>query len=263
MTMDRNATPGIRTRYKVLYLAGALALTVLLCVHVGVVFAMRADPGGAHDNLIFLSGLCAAAGILVLAAQALLMMKRIIPILGRDAARADELAAELERLTVLDPLTRAYNRAKFEEVATRELGHVRRYGPDLSGIIFDVDGLREINHIHGDRAGDRVLADLAHGLDAQLRSNDFLFRWHGGKFIVLCPHTDIDKAAVVAEKIHVFAGHKLFGGKIRLSISLGVAQAEEDDTAESFRQRLQSGLTAAKNGGRNQVAVYRPLIPAR
>ncbi|WFS62538.1 GGDEF domain-containing protein [Pseudodesulfovibrio thermohalotolerans] len=263
MIKDRIATPGLRTRYKVLYIASVLAMAALLCVFAGIVLTLRTEPEQSHEGLLALSHLCMAAGILVLGGQALLILKQVVPLLGRDAARADELARELERRTVLDPLTRAYNRAKFEDVATRELDHVRRYGPALSGIMLDVDGLRDINRAHGDRAGDRVLADLARGLDAQLRSNDFLFRWHGGKFIVLCPHTDIDKAAVVAEKMRILAGHKLFGGKIRMSLSLGVALAEADDTAESFRQRLQSGLTSAKNGGRNQVAVFRPPTPKR
>jgi diguanylate cyclase (GGDEF)-like protein len=128
--------------------------------------------------------------------------------------------------------------------------------------MLDLDGFRAINQAHGYSAGDRLLANLAHFLDDKLRSNDFLFRWHGGKFIILCPHTDIDRAAIVAEKLRMLVGHKIFGGKIRVFLSLGVTQAEEEDTMESFLQRLQSGLAASKNGGRNQVSVVRaPLLP--
>jgi diguanylate cyclase (GGDEF)-like protein len=252
MTMDR-APHRPKARYKALYAASILALAALLCVCFGMVYTLRLDPEGNHARLMQLAYLCMVAGFFILAAQGLLVYKKVMARMDRDAVRADELAEQLERLAVLDSLTQAYNRGKFEEVIARELGNVRRYG---------LDGFRAINQAHGYSAGDRLLANLAHYLDDKLRTNDFLFRWHGGKFIILCPHTDIDRAAIVAEKLRMLVGHKIFGGKIRVFLSLGVAQAEEDDTAEAFLQRLQSGLAASKNGGRNQVTVVRaPLFP--
>ncbi|XXJ21358.1 GGDEF domain-containing protein [Desulfovibrio caledoniensis] len=260
--MDRTAPHRLKARYKALYAASILALAALLCVCFGVVYTLRLNPDGDHTRLLQLAYLCMVAGFFVLAAQGLLVYKKVLPGMGRDATRADELAEQLERLTVLDSLTQAYNRDKFEEIMTRELGNVRRYGLDLSGIMLDLDGFRAINQAHGYSTGDRLLSNLAHFLSAQLRTNDFLFRWHGGKFIILCPHTDIDRAAIVAEKLRMLVGHKIFGGKIRVFLSLGVAQAGEDDTQDSFLQRLQSGLAASKNGGRNQVTVVRaPLLP--
>jgi diguanylate cyclase (GGDEF)-like protein len=260
--MDRTAPHRLKARYKALYAASILALGALLCVCFGMVYTLRLDPGGDHTRLMQLAYLCMVAGFFVLAAQGLLVCKKVLSGMGRDAARADELAEQLERLTVLDSLTQAYNRGKFEEIMIQELCNVRRYGLDLSGIMLDLDGFRTINQAHGYSAGDRLLSNLAHFLSDQLRTNDFLFRWHGGKFIILCPHTDIDRAAIVAEKLRMLVGHKIFGGKIRVFLSLGVAQAGEDDTLDSFLQRLQSGLAASKNGGRNQVTVVRaPILP--
>lgn len=259
--MDRTAPHRLKARYKALYAASILALAVLLCVCFGMVYTLRLDPAGDHARLMQLAYLCMVAGFFVLGAQGLLVYKKVMSCMGRDAIRADEMAERLEQLTALDSLTQAYNRGKFEEIMVQELGNVRRYGLDLSGIMLDLDGFRAINQAHGYSAGDRLLANLAHFLDDRLRTNDFLFRWHGGKFIILCPHTDIDRAAIVAEKLRMHVGHKIFGGKIRVFLSLGVTQAEEEDTMESFLQRLQSGLAASKNGGRNQVTVVRaPLL---
>ncbi|WP_319583011.1 GGDEF domain-containing protein [uncultured Pseudodesulfovibrio sp.] len=262
MTMDRTAPNTPKARYKALYAASILALAALLCVCFGMVYTLRLHPEGDHSRLMQLAYLCMVAGFFVLAAQGLLVYKKILTRMGMNAARADELAEQLERLTVMDALTQAYNRGKFEEVVTHELSNVRRYGLDLSGIMLDLDGFRAINQAHGYSAGDRLLANLAHYLNDKLRTNDFLFRWHGGKFIILCPHTDVDRAAIVAEKLRTLVGHKIFGGKIRVFLSLGVAQAGEEDTMESFLQRLQAGLAAAKNCGRNQVSVVRAqLLP--
>jgi diguanylate cyclase (GGDEF)-like protein len=258
--MDRSAPHRPKARYKALYTASILALAALLCACFAVVYTLRLNPSGDHARLMQLAYLCMVGGFLVLAAQGLLVFKKILAPMDCDAVRADELAEQMERLTALDSLTQAYNRGKFEEIMDREMGNVRRYGLDLSGIMLDLDGFRDINQAHGYSAGDRLLANLVHFLNDKLRANDFLFRWHGGKFIILCPHTDIDRAAIVAEKLRMLVGHKLFGGKIRLSLSLGVAQAEEEDTRESFLQRLQSGLTAAKNSGRDQVTVVRDTL---
>ena len=62
---------------------------------------------------------------------------------------------------------------------------------------------------------------------------------------------------MVAEKLRQIVGHKLFGGKIRMTLSLGVVQGEEDDTMETFLHRIQSALTGAKNQGKNRVVVSR------
>lgn len=257
MPKDKPAAHRHKLRYKVLYVLSVLALAVLLCVNFGAIYTLILDPGGNHARLMQLAYLCMVVGLLVLAGQTLLVLKRIVAEIGRDAAEAGELADRLEQLTVIDTLTRAYNRGKFEEVVSRELGNVRRYGLEFSGVMLDVDGFKAINEAHGYSAGDRLLANLAHHLNTQLRSNDLLFRWRGGKFVILAPHTDVDKCAIMAEKIRQAVGHKLFGGKIRMTLSLGVTQALTDDTPETFQQRLQAGLASAKNAGRDRVAVNR------
>jgi diguanylate cyclase (GGDEF)-like protein len=169
----------------------------------------------------------------------------------------ERMRGEIDKLSVYDELTKVYNRYKFESVAERELDNVRRYDIPLSAIMFDIDDFKRINEGHGYRTGDMLLANLARYVSARLRKTDYVFRWRGGKFIILAPHTDIDKAAMVAEKLRQIVGHKLFGGKIRMTLSLGVVQGRADDTMETFLHRLQSALTGAKNQGRNRVVVGR------
>ena len=60
---------------------------------------------------------------------------------------------------------------------------------------------------------------------------------------------------MLAEKLRQMIGHKLFGGKIRMTLSLGVVQATQEDTLETFLQRIQSALTAAKSKGKNRVVL--------
>lgn len=257
MADDKRSVSALKARYKLFYILSVVALAVLLCVNFGVIYTLIVTPPEDPSSIMKLVYLIMVAGFFVLAAQALLVFTRFISLIGREAEAMEDLSDKLEQLSVHDNLTRVYNRYKFEQVISRELDNVRRYGIPLSGIMFDIDDFKAINEANGYQAGDKLLASLAQYVDGKLRNTDYVFRWRGGKFIILAPHTDLDRAAIVAEKLRQIVGHKLFGGKIRMTLSLGVVQGKEDDTMETFLQRIQSALTGAKTQGKNRVVVGR------
>ncbi|MDD3311297.1 GGDEF domain-containing protein [Pseudodesulfovibrio sp.] len=247
----------LRTKYKLFYVLSLAALAALFCANFGVIYTLLITPPEEPGAMMKFVYLLMVAGFFILAAQALLVFTRFVAMLGREDATMEEMNQQLDKLTILDDLTKVYNRHKFEAVAERELENVRRYHSTLSGIMFDIDDFKALNEAHGYRTGDRLLASLAQFVSAKLRSTDYVFRWRGGKFIILAPHTDLDKAAIVAEKLRRIVGHKLFGGKIRMTLSLGVVQGREDDSTETFVHRIQSALTGAKAQGKNRVMVSR------
>lgn len=257
MDKDNRPTHQLKTRYKVFYILSVVAMAVLLCANFSVIYTLIVSPPDEPKMMMKFVYLIMVAGFLILAAQAVLVFTRFVALLGRDAREAEQLNKQLEQLSVYDNLTKVYNREKLESVGSRELENVRRYSTPLSGIIFDIDDFKKINETNGYRTGDKLLANLAQFVSGKLRSTDYVFRWRGGKFIILAPHTGIDKAAIVAEKLRQIVGHKIFGGKIRMTVSLGVTQGREDDTLDSFLLRLQSGLAGAKNQGKNRVVVTR------
>lgn len=257
MKKDNRPIAQLKARYKLFYIFSLIALAVLLCLNFGVIYTLIITPPENPEGMMQLVYLVMVAGFLILAAQGLLVFTRLIALVGRDTAALEDMNEQLERLTVFDDLTKVYNRHKFESVADRELENVRRYESKLSGIMFDIDDFKTLNDVHGYRTGDKLLANLAQFVNTKLRNTDYVFRWRGGKFIILAPHTPIDKAAIVSEKLRRIVGNKLFGGKINLTVSLGVAQAVSGDTMESFLHRLQAALTGAKSKGKNCVVVSR------
>ncbi|WP_319469448.1 GGDEF domain-containing protein [uncultured Pseudodesulfovibrio sp.] len=257
MTSDNRPMQALKTRYKLFYILSVVALAVLFCANFGVIYTLILTPPEDPGLTMKFVYLIMVGGFIVIAAQSLLVFTRFISMLGRERKAMEEMNRQLDELSVYDDLTKVFNRYKFESVITRELENVRRYSSPLSGIMFDIDGFKAVNETHGYRTGDRLLTNLAGFIDSKLRSTDYVFRWRGGKFIILAPHTDIDKAAMVAEKLRKIVGHKLFGGKIRITLSLGVIQAVGDDSMETFLHRIQSALTAAKNKGRDCVIVTR------
>lgn len=257
MKNDTRPIYQLKTKYKLFYALSVIALAVLLCANFGVIYTLMVTPPTDPEGIMKFVYLLMVAGFFILAAQGLLVFTRFIAILGRDTAAMQEMNDQLDKLTILDDLTKVYNRYKFESVASRELENVRRYHSTLSGIMFDIDDFKTLNETHGYRTGDKLLANLAQFVSNKLRNTDYVFRWRGGKFIILAPHTDLDKAAIVAEKLRQIVGHKLFGGKIRMTLSLGVIQGRDDDSMETFLHRIQSALTGAKTQGKNRVVVSR------
>ncbi|QJB56216.1 GGDEF domain-containing protein [Pseudodesulfovibrio sp. zrk46] len=247
----------LKLRYKLFYVLSVVALGVLLCANFSIIYTLVVTPPEDPASVMKSVYIVMVVGFFILAAQALLIFTRFIPMLGKEAAALEEMNEQIEQLSVYDDLTKVYNRHKFEDVVRRELENVRRYSHPLSGIMFDIDDFKVINEANGYRAGDKLLASLAQFVSGKLRNSDYVFRWRGGKFIILAPHTDIEKAAIVAEKLRQIVGHKLFGGKIRMTLSLGVIQGAEDDSMETFLHRIQSALTGAKSQGKNCVVVSR------
>ena len=257
MTNDKRPAHKLKLRYKLFYILSVIALAVLFCASFSVIYTLIVSPPEDPKLMMKSVYIIMVSGFIILAAQALLVFTRFIPMLNKEADALEEMNEQIDQLSVYDELTKVYNRYKFEAVASRELENVRRYSQPMSGIMFDIDDFKAINEANGYRTGDKLLANLAQFVNSKLRNTDYVFRWRGGKFIILAPHTDIDKAAIVAEKLRQIVGHKLFGGKIRMTLSLGVIQGSEEDSMETFLHRIQSALTGAKSKGKNCVVVTR------
>ena len=126
------------------------------------------------------SGLSAALTLAALAAS-------IAGTLAFLLLHKDRADAEARRLATIDPLTSAYNRTTFHEIAERELSRARRQGQPLSIVMFDIDHFRAINEKHGHRLGDEVLRKFADLVRTALRKEDMLVRFGGEEFLVMLP----------------------------------------------------------------------------
>jgi GGDEF domain-containing protein len=65
-------------------------------------------------------------------------------------------------------------------------------------VLFDFDGFKQVNNLHGHAIGDEVLRHIAVLMGAQLRSTDFAARL-GGEAVL--PDSTPERAARVAERI--------------------------------------------------------------
>ena len=168
----------------------------------------------------------------------------------------------LKRQAVIDNLTGLVSRSFMHNRLRGELAHARRQGERLSLLFADIDHFKQVNDRHGHASGDRVLKEVARTLRALFRESDTVARYGGDEFVVLLPQTDRSRAGMLAERARVaLESHEWAlpgsNGPLHATISLGVATFPEDGAdAESLLQHADASLYAAKNAGRNTVAVY-------
>ena len=89
--------------------------------------------------------------------------------------------------SLTDPLTSLPNTRSMFMYLTRELARAGRMGTDLSLIVMDLDGFKEINDTYGHHVGDHALRDVGHALQTVIRPYDICVRYAGDEFIVVLP----------------------------------------------------------------------------
>jgi len=160
---------------------------------------------------------------------------------------------ELIKLSVTDSLTGIYNRLKFNEELQKELNINRRYGTDFSLILFDFDDFKMVNDKYGHLMGDKLLTDAAGLVKKSVRVCDTFARWGGDEFAILLPHTGLNKAVELAERLKKIISEHNFDQIGKIMCSFGVTSYREGDNIETIMQRVDKLLYAAKQRGKNCI----------
>ncbi len=164
-----------------------------------------------------------------------------------------KINADLRALSETDKLTGIYNRLKLDDVLEEEIGKAEISKKPLSVIMIDIDDFKLINDRYGHLVGDSVLTQAAYVLKKDLDVDQVIGRWGGEEFLIICPHTDIERATDLAFTLRKMIESIPFDGKIRFTISLGISSWIKGDTIETLIKKADQALYSAKNRGKNQA----------
>lgn len=174
----------------------------------------------------------------------------------RAAQRTASQTRELQARSRIDELTGLPNRRQLDEHLEILSATTRRQHSTFSLLLIDVDRTRRINDQHGYPAGDAVLVGISRRIGAALRTDDVAGRWHGDEFVVALPHTDLDGAWVLAERIRASVCDEPIplgeDADVLVTVSIGCAEGTGADL-EGHLRRAQAAVDEAQEAGRNKV----------
>jgi diguanylate cyclase len=181
-----------------------------------------------------------------------------------DASREDMAALqqdldEVRRESMLDPLTKIFNRKSFDDGLDHAIRKCAESGEPLALIFLDIDHFKRFNDTYGHQTGDQVIRLVAMTLKSSIKGADIPARYGGEEFAAILPNTDLAGAITVSESIRKSIQAKELlkrstNEKLgRVTASFGVASWESGDTAATLIERADRCLYAAKRGGRNRV----------
>ncbi len=169
---------------------------------------------------------------------------------------------QLQKMATTDALTGLLNRQALTTLFHQLALVSKRTGKPMSGILFDIDHFKHVNDTLGHLAGDAVIRQVAELAQTVVRESDVVTRWGGEEYLVLLNDCKLPQALMIAEKLRLrVAAHNfaLPSGPMTVTISLGVAQHDENETETSFFTRADVALYGAKKAGRNQT-VAAPML---
>ena len=168
-----------------------------------------------------------------------------------------------------DPLTGLVNRRQLELLLDETINRSTTTGQPASLLVVDVDEFKAFTDTHGHVAGDSALRYVASCIKSNIKGKDTAGRYAGDEFAVILPDTSVEHAVSLAERVRhlVNARHlvkKATGESMgHISVSIGVAECAEGDTADSFLHRADKYMYAAKKAGRNRVESSEPEEPVQ
>jgi diguanylate cyclase (GGDEF)-like protein len=195
-----------------------------------------------------------------------LELERALNEVRRKNAQLEESLKLVEELAATDALTGLCNRRHFNRVLDQLFAESDRMDTDLSCVMIDLDGYKQLNDTRGHAVGDQILSAAGKIISANMRRMDIAARYGGDEFVLLFPHASSQEAANVTQRIRDEFGQ---GSAILLrrnepvTMSAGIASRKSDypNSAEQLLAHADKALYDAKGGGRNRIAIHKPAAP--
>jgi diguanylate cyclase (GGDEF)-like protein/PAS domain S-box-containing protein len=174
-----------------------------------------------------------------------------------DITERKELEARLTSAAERDPLTNAFNRRKFFQVAASAIDQVPKIGAQFAVAVIDIDHFKSINDELGHGEGDVMLCSIVDTLRSHEDAGVIVARAGGEEFFAFFCAENAQRAEQILEQMRadialycqVTTGIGAAG-----TISIGLADFDpQHETVDQALRRADLALYRAKRGGRNRL----------
>ena len=181
--------------------------------------------------------------------------------LGEVQLKATQLEASLQRveeMAATDPLTGLYNRRHFSKVLDQLFAEAQRHDKELSCVMIDLDGYKQLNDSYGHQVGDQLLVTAGKVICASMRRMDVAARYGGDEFVLLLPQAGPAEAQTVAERIReefrsASAGLLRRPLGVTMSVGIGSLSVSHSASADQLVALADTALYCAKDCGRDRI----------
>lgn len=175
-----------------------------------------------------------------------------------DITERKELEARLTAAAERDPLTDAYNRRKFFQVATSAAEQVPDGGDDRFAVaVIDVDHFKSINDELGHGEGDLTLCSIVDTLRAHEAEGVLIARAGGEEFFAFFSGENTSRAGEILERMRSdIARYCQVSTRVGPAGTISVGLADFDprqETVDHALRRADLALYRAKRDGRNRI----------
>ena len=175
------------------------------------------------------------------------------------ALRSRRIFQDIAERADTDGLTGLPNRRYFDERLAATLTWAGEHGATVCVALLDIDHFGLVNKAHGWPTGDRALRAVAARLKGSTRADDWVARYGGEEFALVMPGATLEQARPALERLRRAIAEVSFedsrGEPLRLTASVGAAQAAPAEDPVALLERVSERLLAAKGAGRDRVCV--------
>jgi len=168
---------------------------------------------------------------------------------------------KIKELSIIDGLTKAYNRHHFNEIIEKFIKSAQRNDELIAFAIFDIDYFKQYNDTYGHQKGDHALQLVVKSMQEKLqRADDYLFRLGGEEFGVLFKPDSLENSVSFVkslikniESLQIEHKKNTISPYVTISAGLICKKATLITNHEFMYKNVDDLLYKAKKQGRNQV----------
>lgn len=187
---------------------------------------------------------------------------RIIGI-TKDITESHQSEVALRHAAEHDSLTQLYNRYAFDQLLRDRISQVKNADENVSLLMIDLDGFKEVNDTLGHVIGDILLEDTGQRIARAVPQGTIAARWGGDEFAIILPQScDRDQALAVGNLVLRAIGQRtaISGHLIDVNATAGLAHVASDVGGKELVRRADTALFHGKRIESGRVHVYSPAI---
>jgi diguanylate cyclase (GGDEF)-like protein len=164
---------------------------------------------------------------------------------------------DAEQLALVDPLTGLPNRRHLVPYLEAAYAGAER-GGNVTVVLFDVDGFRDLNQTRGKAVGDEVLRLVARILTQETPRLDLTARPGGDEFVTVLAGTTPEQAMGMVERVRAALAQERFSwGDVTLSAGIA-AYGRGVISPDVLLAEADRALHRARESGWDQTIVWKP-----